>query len=81
MKQLILTFFAAVLCYSLFFDNGTDKPAIDEMNYIHEKATTVPNYNSVIPDTLNYYAMYNMEENWSFCIPEYGMIELYEIKR
>jgi hypothetical protein len=33
MKQLILTFFAVVLCYSLFFDRKERLPHIDEINY------------------------------------------------
>jgi hypothetical protein len=40
MKQLLFTFFAVILCYSLFFDKESDAAPVDEMNYIYEE--TVP---------------------------------------
>ncbi|MDR1116348.1 MAG: hypothetical protein LBL33_09465 [Tannerella sp.] len=56
MKQLLFTFFAVVLCYSLFFDNE-DKPAtVDGLNYIYEE--TSPDVYPV-KDTLNPY-VYNV---------------------
>jgi hypothetical protein len=39
MKQLLLTFFAFILCYSLFFDSETASSSADELNYIYEKAS------------------------------------------
>ena len=33
MKQLIITFFAVVLCYSLFFDRKERQTHVDEINY------------------------------------------------
>lgn len=33
MKQLILTFFAVILCYSLFFDRKERATHVDEINY------------------------------------------------
>ena len=57
MKQLILTFFAVILCYSLFFNNEPVKPNVDEINYIYEGAS-IPNVNIIVPDTSNYFAQY-----------------------
>ena len=72
MKQLILTFFAAILCYSLFFDKEQKTDTIDEINYIRQDAALVPNHKTV-PDTINYLALYNLEtESWNFYIPQYG---------
>jgi hypothetical protein len=52
MKQLIFTFFAIVLCYSLFFDKEPSVPVVEKMNYIHDDAS--PDiYVSI--DTLNTY--------------------------
>lgn len=39
MKQLLFTFFAIVLCYSLFFDNEPSLSVVDELNYIYEDAS------------------------------------------
>lgn len=33
MKQLILSFFAVILCYSLFFDRKEHHIHVDEINY------------------------------------------------
>ena len=74
MKQLILTFFAIILCYSLFFDKEKKTNAIDEINYIHQDAASVPNPKAVA-DTLNYFALYNNETvGWNFQMPEYGKV-------
>jgi len=74
MKQLILTFFAVILCYSLFFDKEPKTHTIDEIDYIRQDAASVPNLKAV-PDTLNYFAFYNLEsENWGFYIPQYSMV-------
>ena len=73
MKQLILTFFAVILCYSLFFDKEKKTHAIDEINNIHQDAALVPNIKNV-PDTLDYLALYNMESvGWNFNISQYGV--------
>ena len=53
MKQLLLTFFAVVLCYSLFFDNKTEQPIVDEINYIHEDFQ-ISGFQYIAPDTMNY---------------------------
>ena len=75
MKQLILTFFAIILCYSLFFDKEKKTNAIDEINYIHQDAASVPNPKAA-SDTLNYFAMFNVETvGWNFQIPEYGKVK------
>ena len=58
MKQLILTFFAVILCYSLFFNNEPVKPTVNEINYIYEDAS-IPNVNIIVPDTFNYFAQYS----------------------
>ena len=58
MKQLILTFFAVILCYSLFIDTEPKTTAIDEINYIYEGAS-IPTVNIIIPDTFNYLAFYS----------------------
>ena len=58
MKQLILTFFAVILCYSLFFDTEPKATAVDEINYIYEGAF-IPNVNVIVPDTFNYFALYS----------------------
>ncbi|MDR0575936.1 MAG: hypothetical protein LBG96_18250 [Tannerella sp.] len=65
MKQLILTFFAVILCYSLFFDNETEKSVSDEINYIYED-TLSPDPYLQAPDTLNYFTLYNCSTGWNF---------------
>jgi len=52
MKQLILTFFAVILCFSLFFDKKSEKPIVDEINYIHE-APNISGLPYATPDTMN----------------------------
>ena len=53
MKQLILTFFLVILCYSLFFDKRTEGVIKNEINYMQHNA-----YHSLLPnlamDTMNY---------------------------
>ena len=78
MKQLILTFFAIILCYSLFFNDDTKYPAVDEINYIYEDSS-VPGF-YFVPDTLNSFALYNMGTKQTtvsryFYIPEYGQVK------
>ncbi|MDR0395601.1 MAG: hypothetical protein LBH77_10630 [Tannerella sp.] len=53
MKQLVFTFFAIVLCYSLFFDKEPDVPAVDKLNYIYDDAS---HDICMSTDTLNAYA-------------------------
>ena len=75
MKQLILTFFAVILCYSLFFDKEKKTHVIDEINYIQQDAASVPNPKAV-SDTLNYLALYNIETvGWKFQMPEYWKVK------
>ena len=72
MKQLILTFFAVIFCYSLFFDKEPKAHAIDKINYINEDAASVPIHELAISDTVNYLAMYNVKTiGWNFYIPQY----------
>ena len=74
MKQLILTFFAVILCYSLFFDKEPKTHAIDEINYIYQNAAAVPNLKAV-PDTLYFFALYNADiVGWNFNTPKYGLV-------
>jgi hypothetical protein len=53
MKPLLFTFFAIVLCYSLFFDDGRKPSAVDGRNYIHEKSS--PDMYLPAKDTLDSY--------------------------
>ena len=69
MKQLILTFFAVILCYSLFFDTEPKTTAVDEINYIYEGAL-IPNVNAV-PDTFNLYAFYSTGQYITFPYNDY----------
>jgi len=52
MKQLILTFFLAILCYSLFFDKKTVNPVKGEMNYVQKEAF-IPFSPALVSDTAN----------------------------
>ena len=63
MKHLILTFFAVILCYSLFFDNKSKASAVDEINYIYEDVS-IPNVNILVPDTFNYFSLYNTDSRF-----------------
>ena len=58
MKQLILTFFLVILCYSLFFDKKTANRAKDEINFIQEDAI-IPNLPYLALDTVNYFTLNN----------------------
>ena len=58
MKQLILTFFAVIFCYSLFFDTEPKAIAVDEIDYIYDGASS-PNVNITAPNTFNYFAYYS----------------------
>jgi len=53
MKQLILTFFLVILCYSLFFDKKTGNRTKDEIYYIQEEAI-IPYNPYLASDTVNY---------------------------
>jgi hypothetical protein len=69
MKPLLFTFFAIVLCYSLFFDSEAGLPAVDELNYIHESASPAV---YMAKDTLGSYtytySVGNGKGNgWSLC--------------
>ena len=56
MKQLIFTFFAVVLCYSLFFDKKQTpaEPAGDEHKYMIEDASPLFYLQQDAPNTLMY---------------------------
>ena len=57
MKQLLFTFFAFLLCYSLFFDKEPRSSVVDELNYINEDAFPAV---YMAEDTLGSYTyMYN----------------------
>lgn len=76
MKQLILTFFAVILCYSLFFDTKkTKEPEVDKINYIHEDAL-MPELDLITPDTLTHYTLYNADMIRCFSAPEEDGITL-----
>ena len=64
MKQLILTFFAVILCYSLFFDKKAENPAIDEINYIHE-GVQIPDFHPTVPDTMHFITLFNDPSDWN----------------
>jgi hypothetical protein len=58
MKQLILTFFLVIFCYSLFFDKKAEKqPIVDEINYV-QKGNLSPQLYVDVPDTMNYFTIY-----------------------
>jgi hypothetical protein len=63
MKHLILTFFAVILCYSLFFDNKSATTAADEINYVHENVSP-PIYPIVFPDTMQFITAHNVGLNF-----------------
>ena len=65
MKQLILTFFAVILCYSLFFDKEPKVTPVDEINYIYNGAY-IPDVNVIVPDTFNYFALYSVDQYITF---------------
>ncbi|MDR1380554.1 MAG: hypothetical protein LBJ47_03640, partial [Tannerella sp.] len=71
MKQLIFTFFAIILCYSLFFDNDSRPLVVDEQNYIYEDAT--PDMYRM-KDTLNAHTYcclaYDNAAPWNPCFPD-----------
>ena len=64
MKPLLFTFFAIILCYSLFFDNEPALPAVDELNYVYEN--TFPGM-YLAKDTLDSYSCYPV--NHDICFP------------
>lgn len=68
MKQLILTFFAVILCYSLFFDKEPEKTAVDGINYIYDNALS-PVQPYIALDTLHKYSFYQLpfDVNIQFC--------------
>jgi hypothetical protein len=57
MKRLILTFFATILCYSLFFDNEPEFNAVEKINYI-QNSPSIPSVYNLALDTVNYYSSY-----------------------
>jgi len=58
MKQLILTFFAVILCYSLFFDKESGRLIVDENNYIQE-SPQISGLPFIAPDTMNFLTLYD----------------------
>ena len=68
MKQLILTFFLVILCYSLFFDNEKVDSAKDEINYIQEDIF-IPYLPYKASETVNYLTLQNYSTNWHAFLP------------
>ena len=69
MKQLILTFFLVILCYSLFFDKKAEtRSVVDEINYI-QKEDFSPRIHIEVLDTMNYFAFYS-PAIWIFEMPK-----------
>jgi len=65
MKQLILTFFAVILCYSLFFDQKTEKPAVDEIKSIYE-SPAISETHPIAPDSMFFLTLYHDDGlSWS----------------
>jgi hypothetical protein len=58
MKPLLLSFFAVILCYSLFFDKRKKQTHVDEINYtIRPEAYDT----SFVLDTVPFYAINSHE--------------------
>jgi hypothetical protein len=53
MKQLILTFFAVILCYSLFFDEG--RKSRTTVKEVSEKPDVAPSFIKTRQDTSDYF--------------------------
>ena len=64
MKQLILTFFSVILCYSLFFDKKAEKPEIDEIKSTHE-VTQIPDFHHNPNETMHFITLYNYPSDWN----------------
>jgi len=64
MKQLLLTFFAVIFCYSLFFDKKAASPVVDEINYKYDEVR-IPNYHYNFQDSMNYLTLYSGSEVWN----------------
>ena len=61
MKQLLLTFFAVILCYSMFFDKKATNPVVDEINYMNNEVL-IPNYHYTFKDSSHYLTFYSGSE-------------------
>ncbi len=55
MKQLLLTFFAFILCFSLFFDDESESLDVEKLNYIYEDGYPERYFTE---NTLNYDPLY-----------------------
>ena len=64
MKQLIMTFFVVILCYSLFFDKKAENPAIDEINSIQDDAQ-ISDFPHIAPYTMHFITLYNYPSDWN----------------
>jgi len=73
MKHLLLTFFAVVLCYSLFFNERREKPIVDEINYI-QNDLKISDYHLTVPDSMYYFSLYPISDavNQPFIAVEMG---------
>ena len=67
MKQLILTFFLVILCYSLFFDKKTENPTKDEINFTQEDAI-IPYLPYMASDTVNLITLNNNPMVWNVAL-------------
>lgn len=75
MKQLILTFFLVILCYSLFFDKEVEKqPVMDEINYV-QKEVVNPQIHLTVSNTMNYFALHNPWGGWLYEVPYKGLCD------
>jgi hypothetical protein len=60
MKPLLLSFFAAILCYSLFFDRKAEQKHVDEVNYTIQ--TEYNTYDEVLDSVPLYARSFKMME-------------------
>jgi len=67
MKQLILTFFLVILCYSLFFDKKIDSPTKDEINFTQEDAIS-PYLPYLVSDTVYDITLNNKAMGWNVAL-------------
>jgi len=66
MKQLLLTFFFVIMCYSLFFNNKAADRTNDEINYI-QKDIFAPLLLEIASDSLNYVTFNSNNAMFSTC--------------
>ena len=69
MKQLIMTFFLILLCYSLFFNKKTENLINDEINFKQKDVYTplLPDVNSDTVNYMNFNSSMAMFSTWWVC--------------